>query len=400
MPVCATRYNGDDRRALARGIAGRGDDRRSLGHALQDLDAIAVVAPDGDLLQVHGLVGLDDRDLGAVGAEQNRGRGHDERRVGTRAAQIHFGVGSGKQRAVGVRHVDLDEHRAAGGIERLRGARDGAAETPARKMRHRQRRRLADVDRVHAALRDVDIRPKRTDLRDPVEQCAAGADEGADVHVAHRDDTVERRLDDAVALHLLQARAVGLDRGKIAALREDRLLERLHVGVLRGQLRLILIAVLLRRNALLDEHLHAFGRDAREIAVRLALHEGRLRLLHRCLRLLDGRLRLVHLLIELRRVDFGEDLSRLHTVADIGEAAFEVPVGPGKNRRLGERLHRAGKFQHVLVRGAAHLHHHHARQALLLRLGLRSKRRLPALQRQVAGKEGDDAQHQQPEQQR
>ena len=228
----------DDRSALARGIPRRGDDRRSLGHALQDLDTIAVVAPDGDLLQVHGLVGLHDRDLGAVASEQNRGRGHDERRVGTRAAQIHFGIGSGKQRAVRIRHVDLDEHRAAGGIERLRGARDGAAETPARKMRHRQRCRLADMYRVHAGLRDVDVRPKGADLRDPVEQCAAGADEGADVDVAHRDYAVERRLDGAVALHLLQASAVCLDRGEIAALREDRLLERLHVGVLRSQLRL------------------------------------------------------------------------------------------------------------------------------------------------------------------
>ena len=105
-----------------------------------------------------------------------------------------------------------------------------------------------------------------------------------------RDDAVERRLDDAVALHLLQARAVRLDRGEVAALREDRLLERLHVGVLRGQLRLILIAVLLRRDALLDQHLHAFGGDSREFAVRLALREARLRLLDRRLCLFDGRL--------------------------------------------------------------------------------------------------------------
>ena len=56
----------------------------------------------------------------------------------------------------------------------------------------------------------------------------------------------------------------------------------------------------------------------------------------------------MHLLIELRRVDFGEQLARRHAVADIGEASFEVAVGPGKNRRLGERLHRAGKLQPVL----------------------------------------------------
>ena len=69
------------------------------------------------------------------------------------------------------------------------------------------------------------------------------------------------------------------------------------------------------------------------------------------LRLLDRRLRLVDLLIELRRVDFGEDLARRHAVADIGEAALEVAVGARQNRRLGQRLHRAGQLQHVLIRG-------------------------------------------------
>ena len=172
----------------------------------------------------------------------------------------------------------------------------------------------------------------------------AGADERADVHVAHRDHAVERRLDGAVALHLLQARAVRLDRGEIAALREDRLLERLHVGVLRGQLRLILIAFLLRRDPFSTS---IFMRSAvMRASSRFALPCAR----PACACSIDacacsiGRLRLVDLLIELRRVDFGEHLSGRHTVADVGEAAFEVSIGARKNRRLGERLHRAGSF--------------------------------------------------------
>ena len=52
-------------------------------NALKNLDAIPVVSPDGDLLKVHGLVGLHDRHLSAVGQEDDgRGR-HDERWIGS-----------------------------------------------------------------------------------------------------------------------------------------------------------------------------------------------------------------------------------------------------------------------------------------------------------------------------
>ena len=123
------------------------------------------------IFQVHGVVGLDgDSDLGAVGAEQNRGRGQDSGGLERVPPKSTSGVVPRKQGAVRVRHVDLDEHRAAGGIEHLRDARDGAAKTPTRKMRHRHRRRLAGVHRVDADLRDVDVCPKGADLRDPVEQ--------------------------------------------------------------------------------------------------------------------------------------------------------------------------------------------------------------------------------------
>ena len=57
---------------------------------------------------------------------------------------------------------------------------------------------------VHAGLRDVDVGPKGSGLRDAIQQRRAGAHERADVDIAQRDHAVERRLDQAIALDLLQ----------------------------------------------------------------------------------------------------------------------------------------------------------------------------------------------------
>jgi hypothetical protein len=235
-------------------------------------------------------------------------------------------------------------------------------------MRHGQRGGLADTHGVHAGLRHVDVRSQRSDLRDAVQQRASGADERADVDVAQRDHAVERRLDDAVSLDLLQAGKVRLDGDKIAPLREDGLFECLHAGVLRRQLSLRLISILQRRDAFLDEHLHALSRDARKLAVRLALREARLRLLHRGLRLLDGRFCLVNLLIQFRRVDFREHLAHLHPVSDVRQATFEIAVGAREDGRLREPAScRAASARSDLRRGSPSSRH--TRQAFLLRIG-------------------------------
>ena len=154
------------------------------------------------------------------------------------------------------------------------------------------------------------------------------------------------------------------------------------------------------RNAALDEQRPAVRGHARELAVRLALLEARVRLLRRGLGLFDRRFRLVNLLIQLRRVDFRQHLADPHAVPDVGETTFEVAVGARQDRRLGQRLHRPGQLEHVLVRAAADAHHRQARQALLLSLRLRSKRGLAPLQRQIAGQERDHQQHEKTAQQR
>ena len=85
----------------------------------------------------------------------------------------------------------------------------------------------------------------------------------------------------------------------------------------------------------------AFQRSAviwREIAIRLALLEIRLRLFDRGLGLLDCCFSLLDLLIQFRRVDLGQNLPSLHVIADVGQAALEISVGASQNRSFGHGL--------------------------------------------------------------
>src|SRR2546426_10513457 len=89
--------------ALTGDVTGHGDNRCPFFDALKDLDAIAIVSPDTDLLKVDDPIRLDNCELGTIRPEDDgRGR-HDERRVGARATQVDLCVRSRKQRSVGVR---------------------------------------------------------------------------------------------------------------------------------------------------------------------------------------------------------------------------------------------------------------------------------------------------------
>jgi len=138
----------------------------------------------------------------------------------------------------------------------------------------------------------------------------------------------------------------------------------------------------------------------REIAVRLALFEARLRLLDRRLGLLHRSLRLVNLLIQFRRVDFRHNLARVHVIADIHEAAFEVPVGASQNWRFGEGLHRPGQRHLGLDRAARQAYHGHTRELFLLRVCFGAENGLAPLQRQIAGQKRHNEQDHEYSQQR
>ena len=82
------------------------------------------------------------------------------------------------------------------------------------------------------------------DLGDSKQHGAARVDERAHIHVAQRDDAIERRLDHAIALHFFQSRHVRLRRVDIGALDIDGLLERFYGREFRIVLGLRLIVVL------------------------------------------------------------------------------------------------------------------------------------------------------------
>jgi hypothetical protein len=73
---------GNDRRTFSRDVAGNRNDRRSIVDARQNLETISVIASDGDFLQVHGFVGSNHGQLGAVSTKDERRCRHDERRIG------------------------------------------------------------------------------------------------------------------------------------------------------------------------------------------------------------------------------------------------------------------------------------------------------------------------------
>ena len=164
----------------------------------------------------------------------------------------------------------------------------------------------------------------------------------------------------------------------------------LHGGVLRRELRLRLIAILLWRDAAIVQRLLTLCRDASEIPVRFALREIRLRLFDGGLRLFDRGVGLLNLLIEFRRIDFGEVLTGPHAVAEVREAPFQISVRAGQNRSFRNRLHRARQHERGFARPARHVDHFHARDLPVLRISLGAERRLALLQWQVAGQKGCD----------
>ena len=155
----------------------------------------------------------------------------------------------------------------------------------------------------------------------------------------------------------MQASQIGPGRRCIAALRHNRLLQGLHVGVLRSELRLVLIGVLLRGDPSLGEDLQSLGCDARELAVRFPLLEARLCLLRRRLSLFNRSLRLMNLLVQFWRVDFRHHLAHPHVIADIHETPPQVAIGAGENRSLCHGLHRPRQLDLIPVRKPPHSHH-------------------------------------------
>src|SRR5205085_10076994 len=142
----------------------------------------------------------------------------------------------------------------------------------------------------------------------------------AAIDVAARDHAGERRGDAVEPLHLPRPLDVGVGRGEVRL--------RLRVGAA------LLVQLLLRDGLALPQRLPALEGARRERQAR-----GRL---------LTGGDRLRELLVDLGRLDVGEELALLHAAADVAVPLLEIAAGARRDRRLHIALQRAG--QHYLLR--------------------------------------------------
>jgi hypothetical protein len=161
---------------------------------------------------------------------------------------------------------------------------------------------------------------------------------------------VERRRHLGEGLELPQPRHVRLRGG--------------HGRLLGGSVADLLVRLLRRHGIGLQQRLPALRRALRELAVGLAREQIGLGL--------------VELVVDVGRVELGQELALLHRRADIGVPALHIAAGAGIDRRLEIRLHIAG--QHHLLGLGAFLDRRDddARDRLGLGRGAQCPRRLPA----------------------
>ena len=140
--------------------------------------------------------------------------------------------------------MNLHQQGAAGGIERIRGPRNGTRELAPRQVGNTQPRGLAGPHFTGVRLRHIQISAQGSDLRHPEEQGIASVHQGADIHIAQRDDSVEGGLHQPVTLHLIEPGQVSLSGRHAAPLHRKRFLEGSCDGRQRAVLGLIAVVFL------------------------------------------------------------------------------------------------------------------------------------------------------------
>ena len=138
---------------------------------------------------------------------------------------------------------------------------------------------------------------------------------------------------------------VGLHGGDISLGGVHGPLQRLHVGRLGLILRLVLIVILLGNGAALHQIVPARGGYLGDGFVGFALFQSRAGARQVRLRLLHRRLRLSHLLIQIRRLHFGQKLAGGNAVADVHIAALHVAFRARQDGRFRHGLNIAGQQQ-------------------------------------------------------
>ena len=119
------------------------------------------------------MIGTDNSHLRSVGSNDKRVARDNHGRSSAHVIQVNLRIHARKQRIVLVWHVDFDQQRAAGGVQRAGATRHRSLELPPGQIRDLQHRRLAHPDGTGMCLRNVHISAQRAGLRDPEEKRAA-----------------------------------------------------------------------------------------------------------------------------------------------------------------------------------------------------------------------------------
>ncbi len=106
-----------DLEAFDRRIGRVHQDHVAFANSSHDLEPVAIVPPDFDFLQVHGMIGADQRDLRPVGSRDQAVARDQQRLINPRGVQVDLGVHTGQQRAIGIGHLNFHQQRARVGIE-------------------------------------------------------------------------------------------------------------------------------------------------------------------------------------------------------------------------------------------------------------------------------------------
>src|SRR5579859_769042 len=336
------------RRGEMHGVAGL----QRLGRAVDDpvggaeaarhLDRIAEIPAELDRGQHRLVAGPEDGDLDALAVGDQRRRRQAQEIGIARNLEMHVAIGAGREHAVRILRLQLDQHAARTGLDRIRGRDQGGVELPAGILRQFEHGLEPGAQAGGEGLGHLDIDPDLVQVRD-LEQllphpAAAVVDESTDVGLAGRDHAVERGDDVLERLERLQPADVGL--GGVG----DRLLRR--------RIARLLVDGLLRHRLRGDERAPALGRQDRKLFVGLGTGEIGLGL--------------VELLIKIRRIDRGQYLAGRDMGADILVPALQIAADPRIDGGAVVGLNGAGQRQGAERLALLDLGQRHGRDRLLI----------------------------------
>ncbi len=283
---------------------------------LQNLKRGAVVAADGELLQMCCVIGVDDDNAEAFGAEEQSVDGNDEMFAGCFHSEMNLRVAAWKEFAGFVGHIDFGVESAAGEVDRVGGADDSTFEAAAGILHKFERRSEARANIWSVDFGHADVSADRIGLREIEKSLAcatvAGVDQISGIDVALREHAAEGRVDVLERFEFFEAADVGFGRGGCSFFR----------GVVADG-----VVDFLFGDAIgLDQFLKAVRCDFRKVFIRF--------------RGAEVGFRLRELLIDFGCVDVGEEFAFFHTGADVVIPANEIAAGARVDRRVDVSLRR------------------------------------------------------------